>query len=95
MRNNNFPAFISPSFFSRRTGKPNQNLVSILSMACCWQEVFGGADSSVFIRGKISYKRFRVTVKAYWSKTPVERREAVFIFMNTIASRARFMKQVI
>lgn len=67
-----------------------QNLVIITIDGMRWQEVFGGADSSVLFAGKFLTKDSASTVKEYWSKNPVERREAVFPFLwNTIAKQGQ------
>lgn len=66
-----------------------QNVIIITLDGMRWQEVFGGADSSI-LKNKIYTKDSIGTSKTFWSDDVTERRNKLFPFLwNTIAKKGQ------
>ncbi|MEP6676249.1 MAG: alkaline phosphatase family protein [Ferruginibacter sp.] len=67
-----------------------KNLVIITLDGMRWQEVFGGADSSLLFQKKYITKDSTAIVKKYWSVNAEQRRQMIFPFLwNTIAKQGQ------
>ncbi|HMJ46929.1 MAG TPA: sulfatase-like hydrolase/transferase [Ferruginibacter sp.] len=65
---------------------PGKNIIIITIDGIRWQEIFGGADSSILFAGKYLSKDSISITKKYWDSNPLKRRKAIFPFLWTIVA---------
>ncbi|NIJ53866.1 sulfatase-like hydrolase/transferase [Dyadobacter arcticus] len=70
--------------------KKTKNLVLISIDGYRWQEIFQGADSSLFFNKKFRNQDSATLAKKYWATTALERRSKLMpFFWNTVASKGQ------
>ena len=69
---------------------PSKNLVIFVMDGYRWQELFGGADSSILFNTTYNHTDSVYTVAKYWAPTPAERRQKLMPFVwETIAQKGQ------
>lgn len=77
------------SFSGTQAQTKTENIVLVTIDGLRWQELFGGADSTL-LNDKKYTKNFEGTSSAFWNKNEVERRKMLFPFIwNTVAENGQ------